>query len=788
MLQYFINPWMLAGLAGVSLPIIAHLLSKKKYDIVQWGAMQFLELGRNAKRRLRLEQLLLMLLRMGLIALIVFAVARPWARGGIFNQLATQNNRDVAIIIDGSYSMGWEGRSVTPHQAAVRWAHDFLEDLQSGDTVGLIDARDRVRPVIETPTRDLGFVREQLDQLPAPSGSTNLSAAVSKALSMLNAGSNSARDIVVLTDGQALGWHAEDKTLWSRVDELRKQAKFPPRIWVVDVAKTASDGNAQGRTNFSVDRVQLSRDLTVPGFPVRLKSKVQYHGTGEPITRKVHLEVDGQRLADKQQLVTLQPNGEASLEFEYRFPSAGSHVMSIALEADNLPGDNQSEAAVIVAEAVPVLLVDGDPNLDPTVSETFFLKAALSPSINESPLVQSTVVNWNQFDPAALEAVEVCFLADVPRLGHNETVALRQWVKKGGGLVIAPGDKADAAWYNEHLAEAGQGLLPAHLVDIDKDEDEDRGGLSISDTSLELPWLAPFRRDRDGEFFKVRYAKWWQTRLVLPPTEPDAIASTSVVGASYETLAPYLIMRNYGKGGVMLLTSPLDLNSSWNTLAARRETFVPLMHEMVFHLASRQTFRNVDTGMPLTLEVPKDLNAANYVFDGPGDLELPGQASTDEDGRQFVRLSDTQLPGVYNFRPKNNAAAKPEYFVVNFDRSESDLSPLSEEERLALESGDRVKFIAGREELKAALADDAPRAELFRYLMLIFLAFLVFEVVMTRRLVRGGHAEVEPEPEPDEEPEEELVVVEEEPEHEFGVARMWSPEDERRKRRSLRDR
>ena len=77
----FINPLMLIGLAGLSLPILAHLISKKKYDIVHWGAMQFLELGRNARRRLRLEELLLLLVRMGLVALLVVALARPRVAG-----------------------------------------------------------------------------------------------------------------------------------------------------------------------------------------------------------------------------------------------------------------------------------------------------------------------------------------------------------------------------------------------------------------------------------------------------------------------------------------------------------------------------------------------------------------------------------------------------------------------------------------------------------------------------------------------------------------------------------
>ncbi|REJ93045.1 MAG: hypothetical protein DWQ34_11235, partial [Planctomycetota bacterium] len=46
-----LNGLMLLGLAAVALPVIVHLISKRKFDVVQWGAMQFLELGRRTRRR-----------------------------------------------------------------------------------------------------------------------------------------------------------------------------------------------------------------------------------------------------------------------------------------------------------------------------------------------------------------------------------------------------------------------------------------------------------------------------------------------------------------------------------------------------------------------------------------------------------------------------------------------------------------------------------------------------------------------------------------------------------------
>src|SRR5439155_26331006 len=150
-----LNPWMLAGLAGVAVPVIAQLLSKKKYDIVSWGAMQFLELGQETRRRVWLEDLWLLLLRMALIAWIAIALARPWVSAKWLGDIGPQPNRDLVLIVDGSYSMAWESTSVTPQQAAVRWAEKFLSDVRAGDTVAVIEAREQVRPLIEPATRDM---------------------------------------------------------------------------------------------------------------------------------------------------------------------------------------------------------------------------------------------------------------------------------------------------------------------------------------------------------------------------------------------------------------------------------------------------------------------------------------------------------------------------------------------------------------------------------------------------------------------------------------------------------
>src|SRR5437868_11773813 len=73
----------LATLAGAAaVPVVIHLLNRRRYRVVDWAAMRFLLAARRQNvRRLRLEQLLLLVVRTLLVVLLVAAMCSitPWA-------------------------------------------------------------------------------------------------------------------------------------------------------------------------------------------------------------------------------------------------------------------------------------------------------------------------------------------------------------------------------------------------------------------------------------------------------------------------------------------------------------------------------------------------------------------------------------------------------------------------------------------------------------------------------------------------------------------------------------
>src|SRR5215813_4929393 len=107
----FLNPAFLSALALVSIPLIIHLIRRRKLRVVPWAAMEFLRQSqKKQRRRLRIEELILLALRMLIVALAVLAFARPVLRAlGV--PLLSQNARVYAILVlDNSFSMGFRGR------------------------------------------------------------------------------------------------------------------------------------------------------------------------------------------------------------------------------------------------------------------------------------------------------------------------------------------------------------------------------------------------------------------------------------------------------------------------------------------------------------------------------------------------------------------------------------------------------------------------------------------------------------------------------------------------------
>ncbi len=80
----FLNPILATvGLVCVSLPIVIHILMRRRRKPIMWGAMKFLlEAYRQHRKRIKLEQFLLLASRCLIVALVAIALGRPLLGSG----------------------------------------------------------------------------------------------------------------------------------------------------------------------------------------------------------------------------------------------------------------------------------------------------------------------------------------------------------------------------------------------------------------------------------------------------------------------------------------------------------------------------------------------------------------------------------------------------------------------------------------------------------------------------------------------------------------------------------
>ena len=131
----FVAPLVLAALGALAIPVLLHLIQREKKRVVEFPSLMFLRrIPYQSVRRRRIRHWALLLMRLTALALIVLAFARPFFRRQTL-AAATQNGaRELVVVVDTSYSMGY-GDRWSKAQAAARQA---IEGMSAGDRASLV--------------------------------------------------------------------------------------------------------------------------------------------------------------------------------------------------------------------------------------------------------------------------------------------------------------------------------------------------------------------------------------------------------------------------------------------------------------------------------------------------------------------------------------------------------------------------------------------------------------------------------------------------------------------------
>ena len=466
----FLYPWLaIAGAAAAAVPVIVHLLNRRRFNVVQWAAMDFLrEAVTRSRRMMELRDLLLLALRVLCLLAFGMALARPyWNR---FSQAVIDPNQPVhaVLLVDNSLSMSYlKPDGILLDDAKVK-AREFVESLPSGSVISVIPT---CGPVSGVNFEAYGRREDAVEALAAikPVDCAARSGEVlDRALEACRRAMNMAnRRILLVTDQQVSNWSADAER------EHLKQLPCPMEI--VQVV-------ADQIENVWVNDVQLRDGVANAECPAVFTATIGYQG-GEP--RKgipVVLKVDGRQVAS--QTIDLLPGQKREVVFpEYEFPrSSGSDQtryatveVSIAKDKipfDRLPDDNSRVIVVPVAESLPVVFVDSLGSHEDTkkkiYGDTYWLRRWLAPQSGQAgqdrPLVQVRHVTIDQLSRKLLVDARLVVIGGVARPSPEQVTLLEQYVEQGGNLILAAGGNFDPIAWTEAAWKGGLGILPAPLA------------------------------------------------------------------------------------------------------------------------------------------------------------------------------------------------------------------------------------------------------------------------------------------------------------------------------------
>ncbi len=500
----FANPGLLAGLAAASIPIVIHLLNRRKFREMSWAAMQFLMAAiRKNQRRVRIEQWLLLAVRTLLILLIVAAMAKPFLER--FGNVIGDRRTHRVLVLDGSLSMGYTTGDKSRFELAKAVATRLVKDSRQGDAISLIMMGEPPRVVIADPQPIQAEVQKEIAELTMTHGSTDLQATFEAIDRVLDVSSIPQKEIIFLTDLQSTSWRrpaAPGKDGLDRV--LAKLEARKPRSVIIDLGKVGSENRA-------VTDLTVEAPVVIAGSTPLVRGVIRNFGPSKADGVLVRLIMDGR--VSSEQSVDLPVREDVPVIFNQPFTTAGDHVVEVSMDNDALPLDDHRWLVVPVRESLNVLLVDGHFRSEPFQAETDYLAQALAPT-EESPgqpsMIRSEVVTEAQLKSAELARFDVVVLCNVAQFSPGEVAALEDYLMQGGGLIIFGGDQVMADNYNRLLYADGKGLLPAALGPTVGDAARKQAAFAFDPKGYRHPLVAEFRGESDPVTAGLTQTSIWQ--------------------------------------------------------------------------------------------------------------------------------------------------------------------------------------------------------------------------------------------------------------------------------------
>ena len=763
----FVNPLLLFGLAMVSAPVIIHILNKRRYRVQNWAAMDFLLAAQvSNRRRVKFEDLILLLLRMAIIGFLVMAVARPVLRG-----LAGWREDSRIVVMDDSFSMEAVSATGKVFDTARESAVSQVQDAMGGSVpvsvwlgsrpeslLGKVEGQ--VQGGVVTGGSSAGTSAETLASLAGRDLLDSLREVATSDLpldfprvlrKLIDEAKGSAapvvRSVVLVSDYRRRDWMAEDGSLADSLEVLFEEIKREDLVdgfnfQFVDVSSGSLDNTAI--TGFSIES-----DPVLAGVPVRIAVEVTNYGKEPRVRVEGNVEVGG---SDSDEFVarhkiplptieSIAPGETVRVEIQHIFTEGGEYPLKAGITPDRLARDDESVLVAVVRDSLQVALVDGAPSANRFASESGLLTAALSPR-GDVPSGVSVRLVEGEIDAKELEDADSVFILNRSKLSPAEQAALGAFAGSGGGIAYFLGNKIDVESYLELARPPTDGptarpvLFPAILKEV-----APAAALHLDFGENDHPTLELFRGLKNSSFDHVIFRRFFLLEplpgATVVASYDDELSTAAVIEGRYsltgrgasaegEKASAEDSAETEGRGRIAVFNTTADRDwGDWPT----DYTYPILMQEWVRYLSRSYSRGRVSQagdalrleekpGVSYRIEPPSEdtsseANPADEVLVGLGESYRPHSAG-------LFRVVEETATG-------DTESATSSWYSVRREAGESDLAECGEESLRAALAGTGIRFVIGGNVDVDAFRRDQ-EGEVWRWLALAAGVFLLLEL------------------------------------------------------------
>lgn len=691
----FLNPLVLLGLLAAAIPILIHIFNFRRPQKIEFSSLKFLkDLEKTAVQRVRIQQWLLLALRILAVVSLVLGFAQPIWENLSAKQGAYAKTQSV-LVLDNSLSMTLRDGQGAYWQQVKHLATEVLQQAPKGDEFRILQTSGSTKG--EHIFYNTASAIEELKKIEPKPDAGSLFKSIRRAVAQLSDVNQRNKAIFLFSDLQ--------KSTFA--DSLKTQIPKDIQVYLIPV------GTQSTPKNVSIQKVDVFGGMPEVGKPIKVQATLFNHSKENIGAYVVSIYLGGERAGE--QALNLKPESATVVDFEVVPKQKGWIAGEVRSSEDAFPYDNKRYFTVHIPDQFKLLHVNGN-GIDGS-----FTELALSAEVAEgTPPFQTTNMSEGGFGGTTFSNYDAVLLNGVQNISGGTAQNLKNYLENGGGVLLSLRSADGVGAFlksigggnpNGKVGEAGSGKTVAQFSNTNEQHPIFEGmfdGLTGS-RGIESPAFQSFVRYQSGN-----------------QGEQNLIKLSSGT--------PYLQEIRYGKGKLLLATSPFDPTYSDLPL---RGLFIPLLYRSLFYLASGNASAEyaLDSGKSTEVQLVGTNGNPVRLKNVTGAEVVPPQRAIN--GAIWIQL-DNSIPraGIYEVFQDNQLLRR---IAVNMNDAESNLAqitPKAAQNQLASRTTQNPTLIqpkqnASKQKISQTLSALRIGTELWQWMLVAALLFLLTEMGVT---------------------------------------------------------